>query len=1040
MCGILFTNINISKLNIEHVIEFLKKRGPDLTNIKQIREYTFVHTLLNMTGQLTEQHFFNKNNSIICIFNGEIYNSEKFSKYNSDGEYLIQLYEKYGDNFISKLDGEFSICLVDFNKNKLILSTDIFGTKPLWIGFNDKKFGISTYKSCLDRINLPNNFQILANKTYIIDLINVKIIEEKRVHTFDLTQYKTSFDDWNKAFSNSIKKRTKYAKCAIFIGLSGGYDSGAIACELRKQNVEFTAYSIANAEDKDILNQRIKLIKDCKIINLEREKFLEARNFLKKNAEEYKLNIDNGEKEKYDTLINTTNYNKNDAEQLLKLIEFRKNSQILSDDNGAIGCSYICSLAIKKNQKIYLSGSGADEIFSDYGFNKIKIYNHSTIGGYFPENLSDVFPWKNFFHNTQLAYLMKEEYTAGAYGIEVRYPFLDKYVVQEFLWLSNKLKNSMYKSPIDNYFTMNKFPYKKNQKIGFGCGFNGPSNNKEYEELSDNQKKKLIEKNVINLINYVNIDDVLLLKTKSFENYYLLRNDLFKHVKGNCYSINININNFGLKYYNKSRYIVEEDNIQLKSPVTDHSLICNNGNGLYCFWTSNTLYLSTSDNSDPRTNNKKYSIIKLNNNLRKLEYTNVNYFNSKNIYIAIVIKNCVYNSIEYFNIRKIFNYYNFIPNALICDDYYIFMDIPNIKFFKYNELNKCSIDSRLIINDNLNTISIDIIREKLFDEIYYDDNYTIKKGKNPLVTMFILSIGNHQFKYALESCISQNIDCYIIINKYLNVNECCNSMIKRSKTDYYIQFDEDMIFLDNNCAKIMYNRILNKSENVWQVYFKLIDNIFGEYNRTKHNNIKYITGVKIFNKKLLNKHNLYYDISQDNEFMIDRLFYKKVSDNKLIAIFEKIIINDIEAIGYHQKNYSNFDLFIRACKIGHELFNKHTNSMYQSTFFNNIISLYNDFSDLIYTINFILSKYSSNGISIFIEQIKKINIDNKNIEKLQLISSNQFKKIVENKNVNYKIDKNINYYCLAGMLYPIFYNYEYNHKKYPIKFFNDNLL
>lgn len=449
--------------------------------------------------------------------------------------------------------------------------------------------------------------------------------------------------------------------------------------------------------------------------------------------------------------------------------------------------------------------------------------------------------------------------------------------------------------------------------------------------------------------------------------------------------------------------------------------------------------ISLFKNNDITNNNITFNM-NIINNIQTFEYTNTNSFNSKNIYITIVIKNCIYNSIEYFNIRKIFNYYNFIPNALICDDYYIFMDIPNIKFFKYNELNICSIDSRLIINDNLNTISIDIIREKLFDEIYYDDNYTIKKGKNPLVTMFILSIGNHQFKYALESCISQNIDCYIIINKYLDVNECCNSMIKRSKTDYYIQFDEDMIFLDNNCAKIMYNRILNKPENVWQVYFKLIDNIFGEYIRTNHNNIKYITGVKIFNKKLLNKHNLYYDISQDNEFMIDRLFYKKVSDNKLIAIFEKIIYNDIEAIGYHQKNYSNFDLFIRACKIGHELFNKHTNSKYQHKFFNNIISLYNDFSDLIYTINFILSKYSSNGISIFIEQIKKINIDNKNIEKLQLISINEFKKIVENKNVNYKIDKNINYYCLAGMLYPIFYNYEYNHKKYPVKFFNDNLL
>jgi len=65
MCGILFTNFDITSLNINYIIEFLQKRGPDLTNIKKIKEYTFVHTLLSMTGPLTEQPFFNNDNSIV---------------------------------------------------------------------------------------------------------------------------------------------------------------------------------------------------------------------------------------------------------------------------------------------------------------------------------------------------------------------------------------------------------------------------------------------------------------------------------------------------------------------------------------------------------------------------------------------------------------------------------------------------------------------------------------------------------------------------------------------------------------------------------------------------------------------------------------------------------------------------------------------------------------------------------------------------------------------------------------------------------------
>ena len=34
-------------------------------------------------------------------------------------------------------------------------------------------------------------------------------------------------------------------------------------------------------------------------------------------------------------------------------------------------------------------------------------------------------------------YLAKEESTAGAHGVETRYPFLDRNLVQEFLWLSS---------------------------------------------------------------------------------------------------------------------------------------------------------------------------------------------------------------------------------------------------------------------------------------------------------------------------------------------------------------------------------------------------------------------------------------------------------------------------------------------------------------------------------------------------------------------------------------------------------------------------
>ena len=49
----------------------------------------------------------------------------------------------------------------------------------------------------------------------------------------------------------------------------------------------------------------------------------------------------------------------------------------------------------------------------------------------------------------------------------IQYPFLDKNVVQEFLWLKPELKNSQYKSVIDNYFMKNNFSFSRGKKIGF---------------------------------------------------------------------------------------------------------------------------------------------------------------------------------------------------------------------------------------------------------------------------------------------------------------------------------------------------------------------------------------------------------------------------------------------------------------------------------------------------------------------------------------------------------------------------------------------
>lgn len=439
MCSFLFTEEIVNDL--DHTNYYMKFRGPDSTNIVNINGYTFIHNILSITGDYTEQPFTDE--EVVCVYNGQIYNYKDFGNYNSDGECLIPLYYQYGEEFISKLDGEFAIVLVDFKNNKFIISTDVFATKPLWFSIN-KKISVASYQSAIKTLTDHEVIKLEANTTQVYSLKDKTLLRQFSVYDFDLTQYKTDFTDWIVSFEKSIHKRTNNLREDVFIGLSSGYDSGAISCELNKQNVPYKAYSIVATEDHQVLNQRFDLFNDNTSGKYLRDAGKKYLDYINQNVEEFMYRI----------YSSSSDYN-----------EFNKR---LHDDRGSGGLSMIFHFAKKEGKKINLSGSGADEIFSDYGFAGVKKFQHSNFGGLFPDDLSTIFPWASFYGSSMLSYLAKEEYIAGSYGIETRYPYLDKFVVQEFLWLHQSLKNSNYKSVLHEYFTRFNYPVKLDTKNGFG--------------------------------------------------------------------------------------------------------------------------------------------------------------------------------------------------------------------------------------------------------------------------------------------------------------------------------------------------------------------------------------------------------------------------------------------------------------------------------------------------------------------------------------------------------------------------------------------
>jgi len=253
-------------------------------------------------------------------------------------------------------------------------------------------------------------------------------------HEFDFSnQHKDTYDDWLKAFSKSVKDR---AEKDCIIGLSSGYDSGALMSELNNLEIPYKAYIIPANEDKGILEERMKLVienNDYEMEDLSPEKFIEYKKFLNKKIENSKYII------KY-----------NGIETDMRIL----------DDRASMGGAFMCDTAKKEGRTLYLSTQGADEIISDYSL----IPAQSTYKGVFPEDLKE---WENFKKGCNYSYMMKEERVAGAYGIEVRYPFLDIDLVQEYLWLKAELKNRNYKAPLHEYLIKYSIPFEQGVKRGF---------------------------------------------------------------------------------------------------------------------------------------------------------------------------------------------------------------------------------------------------------------------------------------------------------------------------------------------------------------------------------------------------------------------------------------------------------------------------------------------------------------------------------------------------------------------------------------------
>lgn len=390
---------------------FIRRRGQDATGYLNRDGLLFAHYLLHVTGEMTVQPFTDRD--VVAVYNGELY-GQPFER--SDGENIIPAYREAGDAFPMLLDGEFCVALYDFVADTAYFVADRFATKPIW----RKGIECASYESGV------GGHKIAANTIEAVRISTGETLFVRSYHEWDWRQHVQTYDRCIEALEKAVAKRYKPG---CFIGLSSGYDSGAIACALLGK--DFKAYAVLASESRHIVRERARLIGNVEIID-GFDQSAQMRH-LCHNAEDFSYRI------RYDHGIVATSY---------------------KSDYAAKALSHICMLASGAGRKVCLSGMGADEILSDYSL----IPNQSQFKGRFPDDLK---PWENFTGSCMYSYLGKEECVAGSWNIETRYPFLDQAFVQAFLSLAPELKNRSYKAPLYEYLSRECFPFERDRKIGF---------------------------------------------------------------------------------------------------------------------------------------------------------------------------------------------------------------------------------------------------------------------------------------------------------------------------------------------------------------------------------------------------------------------------------------------------------------------------------------------------------------------------------------------------------------------------------------------
>ncbi|HKL35010.1 MAG TPA: asparagine synthase B [Salegentibacter sp.] len=390
MCGILAViGKRLSEEKISGLSKRMSHRGPDESDVHVTEEgYVLSHERLSIVDLETGKQPIQGTSTAWMVHNGEIYNHQALRnnelkdhsfRTTGDSEVIVHLYEKYGVDFLDKLDGVFSFVVVD--GKDFIAARDPIGVKPLYYGTDDDGsiWFASEMKTLVDQCSSLAAFppgHYYTPQTGFVEYYTPDWFDyEKATQKLDLSKIRESLIE-------ATRKRLM-ADVPLGVLLSGGLDSSltsSIAARLLKDSgKKLHSFSIGLDETApDLIAAR------------------KVAEFLGTEHSEFHFTVEEG------------------IDILKKLVWHLETYDVTSIR--ASTPMYFLSKGIKeKGVKVVLSGEGADEIFGGYLYFK----NAPTADDFQKETIRRV-------QRLATADCLRADKSTMAHGLEARVPFLDK--------------------------------------------------------------------------------------------------------------------------------------------------------------------------------------------------------------------------------------------------------------------------------------------------------------------------------------------------------------------------------------------------------------------------------------------------------------------------------------------------------------------------------------------------------------------------------------------------------------------------------------